>query len=516
MANHPARLAAIDIGTNSIHLIIAEVDARLGKFKILDRKKEISRIGSGSSDMKYLSEGAMNRGIETIKRFKTLADASNAVIRAVATSAVREALNQREFIRRAQKEIGIKIEVASGSEEARLIHLGVLQALPIFHKKIMLVDIGGGSSEFLVGQGRKIFYANSLKIGALRLTQRFFASDSTDKKILKECRRYVAGMINPITREVKKHNCELYVGTSGTVVSIADMISLRRDNNKDSGNNFTFSSKELRKIVEEITKAKDSRQRSEIRGLDPARVDIIVAGALILDEIFRALNIDRMTVSDYAFREGIIFDTIEKRYKRRGFHRLHNIRYQSIIHLAETLKYEKQHSHHVSQLALKIFDDTKKLHQLGNTEREFLEAASILHEVGLFVSHAQHHRHSYYLIKNSELMGFTENEKEIIANVARYHRKSHPKYKHENFDTISTNDQEIVRCLASILRIADGLDRSHSTLVRNLECKIKRKRVQCELKTKRNASLDLELWGAERKKQLFEEVFDTKMEFVLK
>jgi exopolyphosphatase/guanosine-5'-triphosphate,3'-diphosphate pyrophosphatase len=516
MADNRTRLAAIDIGTNSIHLVVADVDPRSGKFNVLDREKEIARLGSGSSDMKYLSESAMNRGIETIKRFKTIADAAGAPIRALATSAVREALNQKEFIRRVQKETGIRIEIASGVEEARLIYLGALQALPIFHKNILLVDIGGGSSEFLVGKERRILYANSLKIGALRLTQRFFSSDDIDSKAVNECRRYVAGMINPVVREVKKHDCEVFVGTSGTILNIANMIRAMRDDEDTQANNFTFSQKELRKVAGEVIEAKDSRQRSGIRGLDPARVDIIVAGVIILDEILRALKIKRMVISEYALREGIILDTFEKKRNRRNLHHLHDIRYQSVLHLAQNLHYERKHSHHVSKLALALFDQTKRLHELGDTEREFLEAASILHEIGLFVSHAQHHRHSYYLIKNAELMGFTENEKEIIANIARYHRKSHPKFKHENFDSLNANDQEIVRRLASLLRIADGLDRSHSLLVKGVKCRTRGKRLVCELKPAQHAKLDLELWGADRKKELFEEVFDRKLRFEVK
>ncbi len=151
-----------------------------------------------------------------------------------------------------------------------------------------------------------------------------------------------------------------------------------------------------------------------------------------------------MVVSEYALREGIIFDTIEKKHIRMNEHRFDDIRYGSVMHLAESLGYEEDHSLHVSKLALRIFDQTKKLHHLGNTEREFLEASAILHEVGLFISHAQHHRHSYYLIRNAELLGFTENEKEIIANVARYHRKSHPKDKHEGFRNLTSDEQEVV------------------------------------------------------------------------
>src|SRR5512138_689145 len=196
---HNPRLAAVDIGTNSFHLIIAEADIESGSFKILGREKEIVRLGSGSTDMKYLSPEAITRGIETLKLFKGLADSAEAPLRAIATSAVREASNQYEFIRKAWNEAGVKIEVASGYEEARFIYLGVLQALQVFDKQILLIDIGGGSTEFLIGQKREILYDNSLKLGAIRFTQKFFEPDKIESKEIKECRKYIQGNMNPVT-----------------------------------------------------------------------------------------------------------------------------------------------------------------------------------------------------------------------------------------------------------------------------------------------------------------------------
>jgi exopolyphosphatase/guanosine-5'-triphosphate,3'-diphosphate pyrophosphatase len=193
-----ARLAAIDIGTNSFHLIITEVETDTGNFKILGREREIVRLGSSSSDMKYLSRDAANRGIKTLKRFKALADAAGAQVRAVATSALREALNQDEFISQVRDEIGIKIEIASGYEEARFIYLGVLQSLPVFDNTVLLIDIGGGSTEFLVGQKRGILYDNSLKLGAIRLTQRFFPDGKYDNSAVKDCRKFIRGSMNPV------------------------------------------------------------------------------------------------------------------------------------------------------------------------------------------------------------------------------------------------------------------------------------------------------------------------------
>ncbi len=510
------RLAAVDIGTNSFHLVIAETEEGSANFKILGREKEIVRLGTGSTDMKYLSEEAMKRGIETLKRFKGLADSADAPLRAIATSAVREANNQNVFIERALNEAGVRIEIASGFEEARFIYLGVLQALPVFDKRILLVDIGGGSTEFLVGQRREIFYDNSIKLGAIRLTQRFFASDSVEIKKVKECRKFIRGTMNPVTRQIENYSFETAVGSSGTIASIANMIRTSKTGESENRlNNFTFSKDDLSEVCEKIAEAKTEKQRLKIPGLDTSRADIITAGVLILEQVFKELKLKQLTVSDYALREGIILDTIETRLALKEHDHLTDIRYKSVKQLAENLKYEKVHSEHTTRLALSIFDQTRSLHKLGNLGREYLEASSILHEAGCFVSHSQHHRHSYYLIRNSELLGFTENEKEIIANVARYHRKSHPKQKHETFAKLNANDQSTVRKLASILRIADGLDRTHASAVKAVNCININGELIITLKRddSNHSNLELEIWGAESKKALFEETYGVKVRF---
>lgn len=508
------RLAAIDIGTNSFHLVIVEVDTNTGKFNILGREKESVRLGSGSADMKYLGKEAMDRGIAALKKFTALADSAGAQVRAIATSAVREAKNQHEFIMRARLEAGIRVEVASGIEEARYIYLGILQSVPVFDKTILMIDIGGGSTEFLIGRGRDIYYDNSLKLGAIRLTERFFAGKKdTDSRSVKACREYIKGFMTTVTRESKHHKYDIAVGSSGTIMNIANIINIKRGGEPEARlNNFIFTRDELYGAVNDIIEAGTIKQRLKIPGLDPARADIITAGAILLEQIFKELKIKEMMISEYALREGIVLDTIEKEFLLKDKDHLSNIRYNSVMHLAENFRIEKEHSAHVTGLALKIFDLTKKLHKLGPAEREYLEAATILHEVGGFVSHSQHHRHSYYIIRNAEMLGFTENEKEIVANVARYHRKSHPKLKHPDFAKLTADEQLVIRKLAAILRIADGLDRSHTSSISNIDISHSEGRVTFSI-TGNAENIELEIWGAESKKKLFEEVFGVEVEF---
>lgn len=508
-------LAAIDIGTNSFHLVVVKLKDS-NRFEILSQEKEVVRLGSGSKDMKYLKDDAMDRGIEALKRFRQIAEISQAEIRAVATSAVREALNKDDFLQRARQEAGIDVEVISGFEEARLIYLGVLQTLPIFDKKILLIDIGGGSSEFLIGRSGEIIEANSLKLGAIRMTDRFFAEDPLDAKSVNRCREYVKAYINPMARRVHTHGFEVAVGSSGTVLSIAQMIQvLRKQEPTRNLSNFVFTRQELAEVVKMLVKADTVKKRQKIEGLDPKRGDIILGGTIVLEQAFEEMKIEALTVSGFALREGVILDSLQKS-RGSDLRQLTDIRYKGVLHLAESCDYEKEHSDQVTRLALALFDQLRTLHRLENISREYLQAAGILHNVGFFISHAQHHRHSYYIIRNSEyLTGFNNREIEIIAQVARYHRKSEPKPKHEEFVRLSPKDQTVVRKLAGILRVADALNRTHSNVVETLRSELAGSDLRIHLETTQGVMPSLELYTADIRKTLFEAALGVKVEFVV-
>jgi exopolyphosphatase / guanosine-5'-triphosphate,3'-diphosphate pyrophosphatase len=497
-------LAAIDIGTNSIHLVVVKFNEN-NRFEILAQEKEVVRLGSGSRDMKYLKEDAMGRGIEALIRFRQIAQISKAEIKAVATSAVREALNKEIFIQKAKQEAGIDVEVISGFEEARLIYLGVLQALPIFDKQILLIDIGGGSTEVLIGRAGEVIEANSLKLGSIRMTDQFFKEDPIDSKDVNKCRQFVKAYLNPMVRRVTKLGYELAVGSSGTILNIAQMIQvLRQQEPTRLLSNFVFLRSELTEVVKMLVKADSMKKRQKIGGLDPKRADIIVGGAIILEQVCEEMRVDSMTVSSFALREGVIFDALQK---SRG---------SSLHHLAEICRYEREHADRVAKLSLQLYDQTRELHKLDEINREYLEAASILHNVGFFISHAQHHRHSYYIIRNSEyLTGFTDHEIEIIAQIARYHRKSAPKLKHEEFARLSPQDQTIIKKLSGILRVADGLDRTHANVVQSLRCDLAGHSLTVHLEVLNGCSPSLEIYTAGARKELLEETFGVKIDFAV-
>ncbi len=510
-------LAAVDIGTNSVHLVVARVgDDRI---EVVDREREMVRLGSSASDMKRLSPAAISRGIEALVRFGQVAAIHGATVRAVATSAVREAENRAVFIDRARAE-GIEVEVISGFEEARLIHLGVLQAVPVFDQRVAVCDIGGGSTELIVGSQGDILAARSLKIGAIRLTRRYFAKPKLSAGAVEACRHDIRAAVAPAVRELERSGFDVFVGSSGTIGAVCQIVAAREAARTDGTvprtlNNMTISRDDIDGVVRRLAKATTVKERARTPGLDPRRADIILAGALILEQIVHALGADALTFSDYALREGVLLDTWRRKHGG-SLHHLSDLRRRSVVRLAGQMDEDPEHSGHVALLALQMFDAMAGRHRLGDDSREVLEAAALLSNVGLFVSHAGHHKHSYYIIRNSEMLtGFTDREIELIAQVARYHRKSAPRKKHAEFAALSRDDQQRVRVLAGILRVAVGLDRNHSGRVRSVTCHEGRAGVMTvEVTAMPGQDVSLELYAANGRADLLAEALGGPVEVV--
>mgnify|MGYP006314742457 FL=1 len=466
-------LAAVDIGTNSVHLVVARVDEN--RIEVLEREREMVRLGSSAGDMKRLTPAAITRGIEALVRFRQVAAIHGATMRAVATSAVREAENRAVFIERARAE-GIEVEVISGFEEARLIHLGVLQAVPVYDRTVVVCDIGGGSTELVVGTQGEILAARSLKLGAIRLTRRYFGEAKLTNGAVEACRHDIRTVLAPAVREIERCGYEVAVGSSGTIGAVCQMVAARTAARNEAAvprtlNNMTITRSDIDGVVRRLVKAPTVKERAKTPGLDPRRADIILAGALILEQVVHAIEATELTFSDYALREGVLLDTWRREHGA-SLHHLSDLRRRSVLRLAQQMDEDTTHSAQVARLALELFDATADRHGLGDDSREVLEAAALLANVGLFVSHAGHHKHSYYVIRNSELLtGFTDREIELIAQVARYHRKSAPRRKHPEFATLDRDDQQRVRVLAGILRVAVGLDRNHSARVQSVTCR---------------------------------------------
>lgn len=510
-------LAAIDIGTNSVHLVIARVAA--GRtFETIDREKEMVRLGAGpgAGNMKRLSPEAMDRGVAALERFRRLADAADAPVAAVATSAVREAENGHDFIRRARDEAGVKIEVVSGIEEARLIRLGVLQALPVYDRPHLVIDIGGGSTEIIVGCRDDDQFVRSMRLGAVRLTQRFFEQGRVTRGALSECRKFVRASLVPVGSDLGDRPIEVTIGSAGTIQAIATLVATERGGLRSLAtlNGLEITRDEVSSSVKRLAKAQTVEERRRIEGLDAKRADIIVAGAVILEEVMSELGVERLLVSDYGLREGVLLDAYE-RLHGSARHHLHDVRQRSVRRLVHLCDDDPQHSAEGARLALMLFDALAPWHGMDDVERERLEAAAHLSNVGLVISHTQHHRHSYYVIRHSEhLVGFTDHEIEIIALVARYHRKSAPRPKHPEFAALGKNDRNEVRALAALLRVAIGLNRPRSVRVEDIRCDEDGDRLVLQVRAAHGEDLSLGIYTAGERRALLESVLGRSVEIV--
>lgn len=517
-------VAAIDIGTNSVHLLVARPVGN-SRFEVLDREKEVVRLGSGSGDMKRLAPDAIDRGVSALRAFRRIADAHGAEVHAVATSAVREAKNRDEFLARARDDAGVDVDVITGVEEARLIHLGVLQAVPAFDQRILVVDIGGGSTEFVLGQGGAVLDASSLKVGSIRMTERFFATEPLRPKHLDAARAHLRSALSPVRRMVRDQGgFEVAVGSSGTILNVAVMArALAGDAKARTRSNLSFTAAELEGVVEALVGHRTVAERATVPELDPKRADIILGGVLVLEAAFEVLGIEEMVVSDYALKEGVLLDVLSRRHATSLGH-LRDLRNESVVHLSMLAPAERPHAEQVADLALQLFEATRQLHGLDPTYEELLEAAGLLSNVGLAVSHDRHHLHSYYLIRNTDqLAGFTDHEIELIAQVARYHRKSAPNTRHPEFAALEEADQRIVRVLAGLLRVAVGLDRSRDGVVRKVAVELGepprpkrggRQKVQVLLDTG-GRDAELELYSAEVRKDLLEDALGIDVELAV-
>ena len=511
----PSTLAAIDVGTNSFHLVVVRVVGNR-QFTVVNREKVVVRLGESGGEFKRLGAEAIGRGIEAMRLLGLVAKQTDSPIRAVATSAVREAENGEEFVRAVREETGIEIEVISGFEEARLIYLGVLQALPLYKERIALVDIGGGSTEFLLGERGRSLYANSYKIGAIRMTERFFPDERISSEQVASCRLYLRGEILHAAQQIRQGGYSTLVASSGTAETIAAMALARRDGGGSAEmNGVEVTREEVDAVTELVLGARTHAARSKIPGGEPRRADIIAAGCVVMQTVLDSIGADRFTISGFALREGIVLDTIQKVQEVSGVAHLSDLRFETVMKIGRMYNFDEAHARHVADLSLSIFDPLQNLHDLEEDARELLEAAALLHDVGYYISHSSHHKHSLYLIRHSEALGFNNDEIAIVANVARYHRKSHPKNRHPDFAELRKQDQQTVRVLAAILRVADGLDRTHDGRVESIDLQQSEDEITLRVCCRTGSAPTFEIWSVNRKKELMEEVFGRHVEVLV-
>ena len=507
MYKEARRVAAIDLGTNSFHMVIVEESEGKGIVEI-DRVKEMICIGRGSISTKMLDEKAMESGITTLKHFLVLAAQQGVKpenVIAFATSAIREAKNRNVFLQRVRDETGLKIKVVSGLEEAQFIYYGVRHAVKLAAEPELIFDIGGGSVEFIIADHQKIFLLESRKIGVARMLERFITTDPVSDRELSLLDQFFSAELFTAAEKSRDLNIKKAIASSGTAQNIARMIrSMAGRDDEVTLNQSSFTRKEFQKFYKSVI-AMTASERKKLTGLDEKRVDLIVPGLVLMNVIFSLFKLKEVAISDSALREGMVVHYLKNnRHDNKGRQEQLNIRRQSVIELGYRCGWDKKHSEQIAALCLQLFDRLQPLHGLDIHDRELLEYAALLHNIGTFIAISSHHKHSQYIILHGELRGFAPAEVSIIANVARYHRKSLPSLKHEAYSQLKPRQRRVVDVLSGILRIANGLDRGHRQNIRSVEADIAESGVTIGLHAIHNP--DIEIWAAERMKSWLETV----------
>jgi exopolyphosphatase/guanosine-5'-triphosphate,3'-diphosphate pyrophosphatase len=514
------RLAAIDIGSNSIKLIVVESSA-VDSFAVLAREKDVVRLGRETLRSGRLPPEAVGRAVESLKRLRTLAQAHGAQqIMTTATASVRGADNAAEFIRTVAKETGLRVEVLSGIEEARLIGLAAAHGCAPRGAALLNIDIGGGSTELSVTLDGATGPLYSIQIGAVGLTDSLVQSDPIKPKELRQLKEHILYAFERPARELREQGVRwgLTTGTSGTILAIGESLRLRALRKVDA------AALGARPAAVEITMGKLARfnqrvallsgeERARVPGISAQRAEIIVAGGHILEGALGALGVESLMTCEWALREGVIIDRLREleAEARPPVTDDADPRLRGVRAVGERFGYESGHAHRVASYAETIFDALAPNFGLDRHSRTLLSAAALLHDVGYSIAHEAHHKHALYLIMHAELTGFSEAERLVIANVARYHRRSLPKERHADFDSLGRADRETVWRLGGILRVADALDRTHEGRVRDLKCEVAKDTLRFVVRGRE--SCEREIAAAESKSDMFQQAFDLNITF---
>lgn len=502
------RIAAIDIGSNSLKLAVVEAAAS-DSFTIILQDRERVRLGRETLRTRYLSEEAMQVSCEAIGRFKSIADNREVdSILAVATASVRQAKNADAFVERVEQSTGVRVEVLPSMEEARLIGIAASQYFGSENSSQLNIDIGGGSTEIsLMDQGKpkKLF---SMKLGAVGLTEEYFTTDPPDRKDLRRLREEIEFALIQPKRKIKGETWRMSTGTSGTILNTATILNYLSADTEAEVQSIRFN--ELVKLNRQLAKM-TLNERAGIPVISERRAEVIVAGALILEGVMNALGIDVLKTCPYALREGVVIDHMQEieTINLPPVPDVDDLKLKDVFAIGRRFGYEEAHALHVSRMAETIFDTLGPGLGLERGKRTLLSAAALLHDVGYHISHEAHHKHSLYLIKHSEMTGFTLQEKAIIANVARYHRKGLPKDSHEDYTSLSPGDRRTVDELSAILRIADAMDRGYEGRIKEVKIETKEKRVTLLLIS--TEDVKAEIHAILNKKEGFETTFNRSL-----
>lgn len=506
-------VAVIDLGTNTFHLLIAELNDR-NEFVIKEKFREPVKLGEGGINSGEISASAFARGIKALINLRKLIDTRNATkVFAYATSAIRGASNAAEFIARAKAEANIEIQVINGNEEAALIFQGVKNAVKLPPgEDILMVDIGGGSVEFIVSRDNQVRLIRSLNMGAARLWEKMQFSDPVQPHEVQICRDFLAQQAGGLMQELREFKITQIVGSSGTFDTLATMVAYQ---NKEIHaiehiNGFKFDREQFNAVFQKLISLTKT-ERSVLPGMDATRVDLIVVGSITVDYILSEIDVNQICLSGFALKEGILYNYIDYKKSESPGMGLSDrfLRERSARNLGTRFQYDEVHADQCARLALSLFDQLETLHGFGEEERELLKYAAMLHDMGHFLNRSGHHKHGQYFVLNSAMPGFSSDELLIMSNIVRYHRKSMPTRDHLHYTVLHPAHKNIVRYLSAILRIADNLDRGHRHLIQKFDVEIRQS--QINIRVYGDESLEIEIQSAMAMRELFEQVFERRL-----
>lgn len=504
-------IAAIDIGSNSLKLVIVKASA-VDSFTVILQERERVRLGHETLKTHQLSENAINLSADAISKFRSIAETRNAdVILAVATASVREAENSAHFVNEIERRTGVRIQILSSLEEARLIGIAAAQKMSADKTSLLNVDIGGGSTELSLmvsGEPKELF---SMKLGAVGTTEKFIVSDPPKPKEIKNLRLEIERALEKPSKTLKNETWEFSTGTSGTILNLASLLSSA--GGEGEAQKPLVELKKLSALNEKLAMM-TIEERAELPIISRQRAEVIVAGSHILEGVMQALKIETLLPCSYALREGVIIDYLRlvEAESQPPVPDVEDKRLRDVFAVGRRFGYEEKHALQIAALAERIFDTLAPVYKLQRHWRTLLSAAALLHEVGYHISHESYHKHSLYLIKHADMTGFSETEKLIIANIARYHKGSMPKEKHADFMTLSENDREIVGYLGSILRLADAIDRDYAGKTEDIQFRCDKEFLY--LIPLGDKSYESEMPALEIKKDMFEAAFDCNIKII--
>jgi len=499
------RLAAIDIGSNSIRLIVAEA-LRDGNYRVIDEEKETTRLAGKLSSTSRLDPEAVERAIAALARMKRIAEGSQVQeLRVIATCAVREAEDGEDFRKRVKQEVDLDIEVISAEQEAHLAFFSVQRGFKLDGLDAAIADIGGGSTEIILSSGNIIEAVCTTPLGAVRLTEMFAGPEG---QIGDDYPRMVSWIDRELRRRTKHAilRPHLLIGSGGTFTSLAEMVAASKGQVLSGVRGYEVTRAEVSHLADRLRKL-PLRARKNLPGLSPDRADIIPAGVIIIDRLMQHFQINRVRIHDRGVRDGLLLTMIDRTLGRPS-ENPHD-QEAAIERFAVSCRTDIEHGRQVAKLAGMMLSQLIGRFDLTTKDRSILEAAARLQDVGYLINYDQHHKHSYHLILNSRLAGFAPHELELIANVARYHRGGLPKKKHGHFRRLAKADRKRVSKLAGILRIAGGLDRSNSRNVQAVQ--LGGQDSALVLRVFANENPDVDIWAAQRRTELFEKAFETKL-----